>query len=95
MFQAYLWLSVLEESIKPVEQELVPLCVMVMPIVEVKWEMIDKWKQLLIDEIESYVQPEQKHLLLNYTQGMEQAFFEARKRLGDSSKIGKFTHNIR
>ncbi|MBD2607751.1 hypothetical protein H6G81_25285 [Scytonema hofmannii FACHB-248] len=92
MFQAYLWLSVLEESIKPVEEELVPLCVMVMPTVGVKWEMIDKWKQLLIDEIESYVQPEEKHLLLNYTQGMEQAFFEARNQLSDSGKIVKFSY---
>jgi hypothetical protein len=95
MFQAYLWLSVLEESIRPVEQELVPLCVMVMPSVGVKWEMIDKWKQVLIDEIENYVHPEEKHLLLNYTQGMEQAFFEARRHLGDSGKIVKFSYNIR
>ncbi len=95
MFQAYLWLSVLEESIRPMEQELVPLCVMVMPSVGVKWEMIDKWKQLLIDQIESYVQPEKRHLLLNYTQGMEEAFFEARKRLEDSGEMVKIPSDIR
>jgi hypothetical protein len=89
MFQAYLWLSVLEGSIRPVEQELVPLCIMVMPSVGVKWEMIDKWKRLLVDEIESCVQPEQKLLLLNYTQAMEQAFFEARKRLGHQGEMIK------
>jgi hypothetical protein len=89
MFQAYLWLSVLEESIRPVEHELVPLCVMVMPSVGVKWEMIDKWKRLLVDEIESSVHLEHKLLLLNYTQGMEQAFFEARKRLGDQGQMIK------
>ncbi|MGH8001895.1 MAG: hypothetical protein ACREPR_21315 [Brasilonema sp.] len=87
MFQAYLWLCVLEESLKPMEQELVPLCVMVMQSVGVTWEMTNKWKQLLADEIESRVQPEHRHLLLNYTQGMEQAFFAARKRLGYQGDI--------
>ncbi|NMG21255.1 hypothetical protein [Brasilonema bromeliae] len=82
MFQGYLWLCVLEESLKPVKQELVPLCVMVMPSVGVKWEMTDKWKRFLADEIESRVQLEHKPLLLHYTQGMEEAFFAARKQLG-------------
>ncbi len=68
MFQAYLWLCVLEESLKPMEQELMPLCVMVMSSVGVEWEMTDQWKRLLVDEIESRVQPEHKPLLLNYTQ---------------------------
>ena len=95
MFQAYLWLSVLEESIRPVEQELVPLCVMVMPSVGVKWGIIDKWKRLLVDEIESRVQFEHKLLLLNYTQGMEQAFFEARKRLGDQGEMIKIPSDLR
>lgn len=95
MFQAYLWLSVLEETIRPVEHELVPLCVMVMPSVGVKWEMIEKWKRLLVDEIESCVQLEQKELLLNYTQGMEQAFFEARKRLGDQGQMIKIPSDPR
>jgi hypothetical protein len=94
MFQAYLWLSVLEENIRPVEQELVPLCVMVMPSVGVKWEMIDKWKRVLIDEIENYLYPEEKNLLLNYTQGMEQAFFEARRRLGDSGEMIKIPSDL-
>ncbi|MUG98455.1 hypothetical protein F7734_41635 [Scytonema sp. UIC 10036] len=87
MFQAYLWLCVLEESLRPIEQELVPLCVMVMPNVGVEWEMTNKWKRQLVDEIESRVQPEQKPLLLNYTQGMESAFFAARQRLGHPGDI--------
>ncbi|MGH8002722.1 MAG: hypothetical protein ACREPR_25630 [Brasilonema sp.] len=87
MFQAYLWLCVLEESLKPVEQELVPLCVMVMPSVGVKWEITEKWKRLLVDEIESRVQPEHKFLLQNYTQDLEQAFFAVRKHLDHQGDI--------
>ena len=81
MFQAYLWLCVLEESLRPIERELVSLCVMVMPSVGVEL------KRLLTDEIISRVQPEHKPLFLNYTQGMEQAFFDARKRLGHQGEM--------
>lgn len=90
MFQAYLWLSVLEESLRPIEQELVPLFVMVMPSVGVEWEMIDKGKRLLVEEIESRVKPEHKPVLLNYTQGMEEAFFETRKGLGHRGDLINF-----
>ena len=82
MFQAYLWLCVLESSLAPVEQELVKLCVMVMQTVEVRWEIIEQWRQLLMDEIISRVKQEQKHLLLPYTQGIQQAFLKERMRLG-------------
>lgn len=83
MFQSYLWLCVLEGSSRPLQKELVPLCVMVMPSVGVEWRMIDQWKRLLSDEIESRVMPEHKPLLLHYTRSMEEEFFAARKSLGN------------
>ena len=76
MFQAYLWLCVLEESMTPVEQELVDLCVMVMQIVGVEWELMEQWNHLLMAELTRRVQPEQKYLLQPYTEGMEQAFLK-------------------
>jgi hypothetical protein len=82
MFQAYLWLCVLEESMAAVEQELVGLCVMVMQSVEVKWEMIEQWTKVLTDEIMRRLNPEQKSLLLPYTQKIHQAFLEKRVQLG-------------
>ncbi len=87
MFQAYLWLSMLEEDLKSVEKELVPLCIMVMPSVGVSWEMTHQWLRLLVDEIESRVPPEHKLLLLSYTQPLEEAFFVARKRLGHQNDM--------
>jgi hypothetical protein len=83
MFQAYLWLSILEDTLRPIERELVPLCVMVMPSVGVAWELMNKSKRLLVDEILSRVPSKPSTLLLNYTQGMEEAFFNARKQLGE------------
>jgi len=82
MFQSYLWLCILEDSLQPVTQELVTLCVMVMQSVGVKWELIAQWNQLLLDEIVRRVTPEQKALLLPYIEGMQQAFYVKRWRLG-------------
>lgn len=87
MFQGYLWLCVLEANLKPVENELVPLCVMVLPSVGVKWDMTHKWLRLLLDEIESRVLPEDHPIVLKYIQGVESAFFAARQSLGDHSSI--------
>ncbi|WP_026733454.1 hypothetical protein [Fischerella sp. PCC 9605] len=82
MFQAYLWLCVLEEDITPVEQELVKLCVMVMPSIEVKWELIIEFLDLLIDEINSRLTKEQSSIVQPYVSGMLDAFFKARLLLG-------------
>jgi hypothetical protein len=87
MFQCYLWLCVLEGNLKPVENELVPLCVMVLPSVGVKWDMTHKWLRLLFDEIESRLMPEDQPIVLNYIQGTESAFFAVRQSLGDDTDI--------
>jgi hypothetical protein len=78
MFQSYLWLCLLEESMTPIEQELVDLCVMVMPGINVKWEMAELWNKLLADEILSRITSSQKQLLKPYTQGLQQAFEQKR-----------------
>jgi hypothetical protein len=78
MFQAYLWLCILEGSLVPIEQELVDLCVMVMTGVEVKWEMTELWNKLLAEELLARVKPEQKSLLRPYTEGLQQAFLKQR-----------------
>lgn len=86
MFQAYLWLCILEDSLVPVEQELVELCVMVMTGVGVSWELIQQFIQVLLDEILDRVSLEQKCLLLPYTQEMLKAFKKEQVRFEDSAK---------
>lgn len=77
MFQGYLWLCVLEQSMAAVEQELLPLCVMVFPSVEVKWELVQHMLSILMDEIMERVKPEYKRLVLPYTQAMQQLFSQS------------------
>lgn len=74
MFQGYLCLCVLERSMKVMEQELLPLCVMVFPSVDVRWELVQNMLSLLADELMERLNPEQKMLLLPYTQAMQQLF---------------------
>ncbi len=82
MFQAYLWLCFLEKSIAPIEEELLPLCVMVVEGVEIQWELTEKWCQVLADEVISRANSEQKALLLPYTNRMQEVFLQERSRLG-------------
>ncbi|MBO3460353.1 hypothetical protein G7B40_018275 [Aetokthonos hydrillicola Thurmond2011] len=94
MFQAYLWLCFLEGTLSPIEQELLPLCVMVVEGVEIKWELTEKWCQLLGDEIIRRVNSQQQALLRPYTQGMQEIFFQERKRFGFKEENYTFTRSM-
>jgi len=74
MFQGYLSLCVLEESMASVQDELLPLCIMVFPAVEVSWELVEQMTQLLMDEVLARVSNEYKSLLVPYTTAMQQIF---------------------
>jgi len=87
MFQAYVLLCFLEKSMEPIEQELIPLCAMVVEGVEIKWELTQKWCEVLASEMESRLDAQQKELLQPYTQGMGHAFFKERKSLGYKEEI--------
>lgn len=82
MFQAYLWLCVLQGDLKAVEQELVALCIMVMESVGVGWEMTARWNEFLMEEIVKHLDPSQKSLVQPYADGMIKAFYYKRTRFG-------------
>lgn len=74
MFQGYLWLCALEGNMTPVEQELLPLCIMVFPSIEVSWELVEQLMPLLMTEIQKRLKPEQFRILLPYAHAMQQLF---------------------
>lgn len=74
MFQAYLWLCALEGNMSAVEEELLPLCRMVFPSIEVSWELVEQLIPLLVTEIEARVSSSQMRILQPYTQAMQQLF---------------------
>ena len=74
MFQGYLWLCVLEGNTSSVEEELLPLCKMVFPSINVTWELVEQLLPLLVTEIKLRVKPEQMKLVQPYTDTMEKLF---------------------
>ncbi|WNZ24503.1 hypothetical protein HJG54_17685 [Leptolyngbya sp. NK1-12] len=74
MIQAYLWLCLLENDLTPIEQELLPLCQMVFPTVGVSWTLVESVLQLLVQEIQARVKPDQLSLLLPYTRALQARF---------------------
>ncbi|MBD2016495.1 hypothetical protein H6F96_21280 [Microcoleus sp. FACHB-53] len=74
MFQGYLWLCVLEKSLDAVEQELLPLCQMVFPCVEVKGECVESILELLFETILTRVDSEHKFSVKSYSLAIQQSF---------------------
>jgi hypothetical protein len=70
MFQVYLWVCVLENSISAVQQELFPLCVMLYPTLKVRWELVRQLIHMLGTEVRSYLQPEQAKYYTSYYQAL-------------------------
>jgi hypothetical protein len=71
MFQCYLCLCILQGSTTVVEQELLPLCRIVLPNIGVKWDLAELMLQLLVKEIQTRIDPEQMDLLLTYTRVLQ------------------------
>lgn len=82
MFQGYLWLCVLKGHLEPIQQELVALCVMVMQSMDVKWELTERWNQVLIREIMRHLTLDQQTLFERYAEGLEDSFRKQRLHLG-------------
>lgn len=74
MFQVYLWVCVLENSIAPIQQELFPLCVMLYPALKVHWELVRQMINLMGKEFSRRVKPEQQDLFVPYFQALREMF---------------------
>ncbi|MGV0025091.1 hypothetical protein [Phormidesmis priestleyi] len=74
MFQAYLWLSLLEGNLETIQQRLLPACLMVFPSVQVSWELVDQMLRLLIEEIQARSTQEQWAELSPFTRSLQEIF---------------------
>ncbi|MGD1852615.1 MAG: hypothetical protein ACFB2W_00050 [Leptolyngbyaceae cyanobacterium] len=77
MFQAYLWLCVLEDSMSSVESELLPLCVTVFPAISVDWQLVDVSVDIMIEYIYQRLDAEYIPLIDKYLQAMKRLFGKA------------------
>lgn len=74
MFQVYLWLCVLEQSIAAIQQELFPLCVMLYPTLKVRWELVRQMLNLIGIELQECLEPEQRSLFTPYFRSLWDLF---------------------
>jgi hypothetical protein len=74
MFQVYLWVCVLENSIAAIQQELFPLCVMLYPTLKVRWELVRQMINLLGKEIGNRLGREEQALFTPYFQALREMF---------------------
>ncbi|WP_431632270.1 hypothetical protein [Alkalinema pantanalense] len=74
MFQVYLCLCVLEGSIRSVQQQLFPLCVMLYPQLRVSWQLVRDMLQTLNWEIHNFLPSDQVKVLLPYLTVLTEMF---------------------
>jgi hypothetical protein len=83
MFQAYIWLCLLEDSMSSIDDELLPLSILVFPCVGVDWSFVDQGISWLIEEIHRRLDSQQRQLLEPYTNRVQQRFTDARPQEAD------------
>jgi len=77
MVQGYLYLCILEESMSAIEQELLPLCLVVFPNIGVAWELVEFMLRSLEQEIFLQIDPAKIWLISPYTRSMRELFATA------------------
>jgi hypothetical protein len=74
IFQSYLCWCVLEGSIRPVQQELFPICVMLYPKLHVSWELVQDMLLILFWEISDRLPAEDVMVFLPYLRTVTEMF---------------------
>lgn len=74
IFQNYLCWCVLEGSIRPVQQELFPLCLMLYPKLHVSWELVQDMLLILFWEISDRLAAEDVMVFLPYLRTLTEMF---------------------
>lgn len=74
MFQVYLCLCVLENSMRSVQQELFPLCVMLYPRLNVRWELVQEMLRAIGWEMHERLAPEYLATFLPYLRALTEMF---------------------
>jgi hypothetical protein len=74
MFQVYLCLCALEDSIQSVQRELFPLCVMLYPRLHVKWQLVQDMLQAIGWEMHDRLSPHDVAAFLPYLRSLTEMF---------------------
>jgi hypothetical protein len=70
MFQGYLLLCFLQGNMDAIAAELLPLCQLVFPSLEVDWELVESAMRLLVHEINAAITVEQQEFIQPFTESL-------------------------
>lgn len=74
IFQTYLCLCVLEGSIRPIQEELFPICVMLYPRLHVSWKLVQNMMLVLFWEMKDHLSAEDMMVFSPYLRTMMEMF---------------------
>lgn len=74
MFQTYLWVCVLEGNAQVVQEELFPLCAMLYPVLNVRWELVRYMLVLIEHEIGRQLEPAEWKLFKPHLETLKMMF---------------------
>lgn len=77
MFQAYIWLSVLENSSSIIEKNLLPLCLQVFPLTKVEWELVTFAVGDITDNIQDQLTPAEQAIFGIHAEKVNALFLDS------------------
>lgn len=77
MFQAYIWLCVLEDSPSIIEKQLLPLCLQVFSLANVQWKLANFGIQTIIEIIRLQLTAEEQSVFKKQTDIIKRLFLDA------------------
>ena len=74
MFQAYIWLSILENSSSVIEKKLLPICLQVFPLTRINWELVIFAIETITDIIQEQLTPAEEELFISHADRIKSLF---------------------
>lgn len=89
MFQAYIWLCVLEDNVSIISEELLPLCILVFPSAEVDWQLVENGISWLLEAMANEMEPQEQAILTKYGEPIKQLFAQAQPHAANLEAISR------
>jgi hypothetical protein len=89
MFQAYIWLCLLEGNVSVIREELLPLCLLVFPALDVKWSFVEQGVIWIVEEIQLSLDGQQNQLFGPFGEEIRSLFAKANPDFVDEDLLGQ------
>lgn len=77
MFQAYIWLCILEGDVSIIEKRLLPICLQVFPITKVNWELVIFAIQTILETTQLQLNTSERELFDPQAETIQNLFWQA------------------